>query len=74
MNAAAVSIEWRRYATWCAHLYINGVQACSTRHDWGTKNHTSDPKTLPASELTAEGRPYGKICQRCERVHREMRR
>lgn len=62
-------IEWRRWGKggWCAHLFIEGVQQCSTKHGVPPFVGYSSICTV-VTDLSRHGVPYGKVCARCHRV------
>jgi len=53
---------------WCAHLFIDDVQQCTTRHGQYMPRPGGVLKKV-VTDLTPHGVPYGKVCQRCHRVY-----
>jgi len=67
----AVRIEWMRYGRglWSAHLFIDGVQQCTTKHGHFCEPVPGVPERTVVTILTQHGIPYGRVCQRCHRVY-----
>jgi hypothetical protein len=62
---------WKRWGQWAAHLFNEHGQVCSTQH--GQFPGFDPTKTEPVvADLSPNGLPYGRICQRCLKVfHRK---
>lgn len=72
MSAAVVFAGlqgWYRYGYWSAHFFVDGVQACNTKHGRFDAAKT-EPVAPERAELTPEGRPFGKVCARCLKLAR----
>jgi len=65
-----MTLEWRRYGAYSAHLWIDGAQSCTTAHGTFKDAKPKDPNVV--TELDPEsGEPYGKVCRRCRETFRE---
>lgn len=63
---------WLRWGAWSAHFFIDGLQVCRTAHIF-QKGDLGATEPKPA-ELSAHGVPYGRVCSRCLKLSKEVRR
>lgn len=63
---------WKRFGNWAAHLFVDGAQACTTRHGHykalREARPSFEPTVISAEGLTRHGTPYGSVCAQCLRA------
>ena len=65
------ALSWKRWGQWCAHLFVEDEQACTSRHGHYRGVHKPEagwaPTVLVGDDLTPHGIPYGRVCSFCLR-------